>query len=286
MEALQTKETSRYWRHPCFPDLGLLQARFTQHRYDLHTHPTYVIALITAGCERIRIGRGNVLAPAGSVAIVNPEEWHDGERGADEGWAYRTFYPSVPMMTAIARELGQDRAPIFPRALIEDSYLATALAAAHEASTSPDAMQAELSLLLALRGLIIRYGAWVRRTEEIQRSGAQQRVAVYQGLIEHELGSRVNLQSLAGAARVTRFQVIRDFKNALGLTPSTYIRDRKLRRAGLLIEHGLPLADAAIAAGFADQSHLSRAFRAAHGITPGMFRRGGVRCAIGGRNEH
>ncbi|TIW43521.1 MAG: AraC family transcriptional regulator, partial [Mesorhizobium sp.] len=96
---MDATEIRKYWRHPCFPDLGLFKARFTQHRYELHTHPTYVIALITSGCERIRIGRHSVLAPAGAIAVVNPEEWHDGEQGADEGWAYRTFYPSVPLLT-------------------------------------------------------------------------------------------------------------------------------------------------------------------------------------------
>ncbi|TKB30522.1 MAG: AraC family transcriptional regulator, partial [Mesorhizobium sp.] len=71
----EAAETGKYWRHPCFPDLGLFEARFTRHRYELHTHPTYVIALITFGCERIRIGRQSVLAPAGAIAVVNPEEW-------------------------------------------------------------------------------------------------------------------------------------------------------------------------------------------------------------------
>ncbi|WP_352517643.1 hypothetical protein [Mesorhizobium sp. M0046] len=36
----EAAETGKYWRHPCFPDLGLFEARFTQHRYELHTHPT------------------------------------------------------------------------------------------------------------------------------------------------------------------------------------------------------------------------------------------------------
>jgi len=271
----QATETRKYWRHPCFPDLGLFKARFTQHRYALHTHPTYVIALITGGCERIRIGRHNVLAPAGTVAIVNPEEWHDGERGADEGWAYRTFYPSVRLMTTVAHELGKDRAPVFPRALIEDSDLARALAAAHEGSTSEDATKAEASLLAALRRLIVRHGDWSTRDEKIESSGSRRRFSLYGELIESQLGSKLNLQRLADAARVTRFQVIRDFKKAIGLTPATYIRDRRSRRARFLIEQGQGLADAAIAAGFADQSHLSRTFRDTHGMTPGMFRRGG-----------
>jgi AraC-like DNA-binding protein len=268
-------ETRKYWRHPCFPDLGLFKARFTQHRYELHTHPTYVIALITSGCERIRLGRHSVLAPAGTIAVVNPEEWHDGEQGADEGWAYRTFYPSVPLMTAVARELGGDGAPVFPRATIADSDLAAALAAAHEGSTSQDATQAEASLLVALRHLIVRHGGWGGRVEEVESSGTRRRFSLYEDLVENELGSQLDLQRLADAARVTRFQVIRDFKKAIGLTPAAYIRDRRLRLASSLIEQGLGLADAAIAAGFADQSHLSRTFRAMHGMTPGMFRRGG-----------
>ncbi|MER8972066.1 MULTISPECIES: AraC family transcriptional regulator [unclassified Mesorhizobium] len=271
----EAAETGKYWRHPCFPDLGLFEARFTQHRYDLHTHPTYVIALITSGCERIRIGRQSVLAPAGTIAVVNPEEWHDGERGADEGWAYRTFYPSVPLMSALADELGRDGAPVFSRATIEDSRLAAALTAAHQGSTSPDTMTAETSLLVALRRLIVRHGDSSGPAEEVDGSESQRRFSLYRDLVESELGSQLDLKRLAGAAGVTRFQVIRDFNKVIGLTPAAYIRDRRLRRASALIEQGFGLADAAITAGFADQSHFSRTFRAMHGMTPGMFRRAG-----------
>ncbi|MES0038465.1 helix-turn-helix domain-containing protein [Mesorhizobium sp. M0046] len=234
-----------------------------------------MIALITFGCERIRIGRQSVLAPAGAIAVVNPEDWHDGERGADEGWAYRTFYPSVPLMTALARELGRDGAPAFSRATIQDSGLAAALAAAHQGSTSPDTMTAETSLLVALRRLIVRHGDWNGRPEELESSSSRRRFSLYGDLVESELGSQLDLKRLAGAAGVTRFQVIRDFNKAIGLTPAAYIRDRRLRRASALIERGFGLADAAIAAGFADQSHLSRTFRAMRGMTPGMFRRAG-----------
>jgi AraC-like DNA-binding protein len=274
---VRATESGTYWRHPSFPDLGLFEARFRRHRYPLHTHPTYVIALITAGCERIRIGRREVLAPAGAIALVNPEEWHDGERGAEDGWAYRTFYPSVALMRSLARELGADRAPTFPSALVEDDELAHALAAAHEGSTSADATAAETSLLAAFRRLVVRHGDWGGRPEAIEWPGSRRRLKLYAELIESELGAPLDLARLAETARVTRFQVIRDFKKATGVTPAAYIRDRRLRRAGALIEQGHSLADAAVAAGFSDQSHLSRAFRATRGMTPGMFR-GGRRC--------
>jgi AraC-like DNA-binding protein len=269
------EERQAFWRHAAFRDLGLLAARFREHRYDRHTHEGYVIALITEGCERVRVGRREVLAPAGSVLVVNPEEWHDGEAGAEQGWAYRTFYPSVALLSDVAAELGQTQTPLFPQALLDDPELSRLLAAAHVESASPDATRAEASLLTALRRLILQHGDSDRPAEPLDRSGSQRRFSRYEAVIEDNLADELDLQALAAAAGVTRFQVIRDFKKLTGSTPAAFIRDRRLRRANRLILEGASLADAAFAAGFADQSHLSRAFRAVHGITPGMFRKAG-----------
>ncbi|QCI63090.1 AraC family transcriptional regulator [Phreatobacter stygius] len=269
------KETTEFWRHPRFRDLGLLKARFRQHRYDRHTHPTYVIALITGGCERVSVGRVNLVAPAGTVLVVNPEEWHDGEAGADDGWAYRTFYPSLQLMTEVAGELGQHGPPLFAREVIADAGLARALALAHQGSTAAAAASAETSMLTALRQLILRHGQGDGRPEPVESSGSRRRLALYQEVIERNLAADLDLQRLALAAGVTRFQVIRDFKKVAGLTPAAFIRDRRLRHANHLIEQGASLAQAAAEAGFADQSHLSRTFRAMHGMTPGMFRKAG-----------
>jgi AraC-like DNA-binding protein len=271
------QERSDFWRHPRFHDLGLMRARFTRHRYDLHTHPTYVVALITDGCERIRVGGHSVVAPAGTLAIVNPEQLHDGEAGAEGGWAYLTFYPSVSLLTEIARELGQDRAPQFGHSLVEDGDLARAIAVAHADSMAGDAVRAEASMLVALRRLILRHGDWTSRPVPIERSGSRRRLLLYADVIEGNLVSDLDLERLAQTAGVTRFQVIRDFKKEVGLTPAAFIRNRRLHRAGSLIEQGSALADAALAAGFSDQSHMSRTFRAVHGITPGMFQKAWLR---------
>lgn len=267
-------ETSEFWRHPRFGDLGLLKARFTRHRYDLHTHPTYVIALITGGCERIRIDNQTVVAPAGTVAIVNPEERHNGEAGAAGGWSYRTFYPSVALFTTIARELGQDRPPLFCQRIIEDTVLARALAVAHQSSAMADATRAETSMLVVVRHLMYRYGDWAGRPAPLDGSGSRRRFTLYEECIEGNLETALTLQRLADTAGVTRFQVIRDFKTAVGFTPAAFIRDRRVRRSARLIEQGRSLADAAAAAGFADQSHLCRTFRATRGMTPGTYQKG------------
>lgn len=260
---------TQYWRHPGLHDLCLLKARFTRHRYELHTHPTYVVALITGGCERLRIGSRQTAAAAGSVLIVHPEECHDGEAGADVGWSYRTLYPTVPLMTNIARELGRAGPPVFGAPVIDDPLAARLIANAHVIAETDDGEAAGACMLAALRYLILHHADASRGAEPIERSGARRRFAMYVAAMEPAM----ELQRLADVAGVTRFQVIRDFKHVTGLTPGAWLRNRRLRLASQMIEQGATVADAAFATGFADQSHLSRSFRSIHGITPAMFRR-------------
>ena len=46
---------------------------------------------------------------------------------------------------------------------------------------------------------------------------------------------------------------------------------RQLDRARWAMRDGLALAEAALAAGFADQSHMSRLFKRAYGLTPAKW---------------
>ena len=52
-----------------------------------------------------------------------------------------------------------------------------------------------------------------------------------------------------------------------------YVEQLRVQRARQLIEGGTPIATAAVAAGFSDQSHLTRRFKRTLGITPGVFAR-------------
>lgn len=81
------------------------------------------------------------------------------------------------------------------------------------------------------------------------------------------------LGALAARVGVHRVHLAREFRDHFGLTVGDYVRRRRLVRARLLVaETDLPLSTAAADAGFADQAHLTRAFRAAFGTTPGRYR--------------
>lgn len=78
---------------------------------------------------------------------------------------------------------------------------------------------------------------------------------------------RVTLDGLASIGQCSKMHVLRLFKVGVGMTPHGYLTQVRLEQARRMIAAGLPLADAALSAGFADQSHLTRNFRRRYGLT-------------------
>lgn len=81
-----------------------------------------------------------------------------------------------------------------------------------------------------------------------------------------------DLSSLADQAGVHRVHLSRSFSRRFGLPPSRYRLRCRLGRAIADMMGGTRLADAALAAGFADQSHFTRAVRAETGLPPTHLR--------------
>jgi AraC family transcriptional regulator len=91
------------------------------------------------------------------------------------------------------------------------------------------------------------------------------------------LSSRIRVGDLALKAGLSRYHFARAFRERLGLAPSQYVRRARVERAKHLLScGGESLAGVAHACGFADQSHLTREFRAVVGATPRRFRLAGA----------
>ena len=76
------------------------------------------------------------------------------------------------------------------------------------------------------------------------------------------------LEKITGTGR---FTLARHFRRAFGTSPDRYRTRRRLDLARAAIENGIPLAQAAADAGFADQSHMTRQFGQAYGLTPARW---------------
>jgi AraC-like DNA-binding protein len=90
-------------------------------------------------------------------------------------------------------------------------------------------------------------------------------------LLDAGFRNGVTSAELEAATGLTRYVLARHFRLCLGTSPYRYLLMRRLDRARALIRRGAPLAEAAYASGFADQSHMTRHFKKAYGISPGRW---------------
>ena len=89
------------------------------------------------------------------------------------------------------------------------------------------------------------------------------------------LFERVTLDELAAVAGVHRAHLVRSFRARYGVSIGVYVRRERIRWAARALRHSdAPLAEIALRAGFADQSHFTRTFVKHMGVSPGRYRRG------------
>jgi AraC-like DNA-binding protein len=272
LSPLSPGESARYFGAARFPALDCLSARFTTHAYPPHTHDTYVIGTIEAGCEIWHARGVRHHATAGDIVFNHPLDIHDGLPG-EGGYAYRMTYPSVELITEIARDVtGRDAVgtPFFHAATMRDPETAAAFSAAHRAvEAAVDGLAGEEALTRAYALCLVRHANLAQR--RLGREGGP--VTRVRDAIEARHGEDLRLDDLARLAGLSRHHLIRAFAAETGITPHAYLIDVRVRRAREAIRAGRPIADVAHATGFADQAHLTRAFKARVGVSPGAYRR-------------
>ncbi|OCP07573.1 MULTISPECIES: AraC family transcriptional regulator [unclassified Ensifer] len=241
----------------------------TRHSFARHTHDQFGIGLIYRGAQKSLSGRGMVEAGAGDMITVNPGEVHDGAPIGDTGRAWRMLYLDPSVISAAAEDISQGRstaaeftAPAFHDAEAANQF--RALFAAITATTTPDEAIRREERLLTLLGSLLATG-------KAQRSESPAAVASAKTMIDDDPTAAITLADLAAEAKLSRFQLVRNFARDVGLTPHAYIVQRRIDLARDLIGKGTPLAEAAIAAGFADQSHMTRVFVSKYGLSPGAY---------------
>jgi AraC-like DNA-binding protein len=234
-----------------------------------HAHDQFGIGVLAFGGHRTWSPNGIVEADAGAVLTINPGEMHDGSPVDRQlrGWRMLYFDPAL-----VAGEIGarqgdgleivrpalRDRAL---RARLDDLF--AQVTAAH-----PDSLALEEAMLRTLMLVFGRYGA--QPSPPI--AGASPSVAKALRRLDEAPEAAVSLGDLAALSGVSRFQLLRGFARQVGTTPHAYLLQRRVRAAQRLLTAGRTPAEAAAESGFADQSHMTRAFVRQLGVTPARYR--------------
>lgn len=70
---------------------------------------------------------------------------------------------------------------------------------------------------------------------------------------------------------MNKYSLLRAFTKYRGITPYRYLQTVRVNYAKELLSRGVKPVDAAVSAGFSDQSHLSHFFSEFIGLTPGQY---------------
>jgi len=103
-----------------------------------------------------------------------------------------------------------------------------------------------------------------------KRSLAMERTLIFLG--KHYI-QPVHLRHLAEIARVSESYLVRLFTATLGISPHRYQLLLRLSHAMTMLRQGHRITEIAQRVGFADHSHLDRAFRTLTGLTPSQYQR-------------
>ena len=151
------------------------------------------------------------------------------------------------------------------------------LAIHHLRHGPPDRLYAEgLAIAMTARAMQLLD----ERARHVPTRGTDARIARAIDYAEANLDRSIGVAELASVAGMSPSWFQSSFRAVVGQPVHAYVTERRLERARRVLTDPTPsgrarsIAQIAHACGFADASHLGRAFKRRHGITPGRMREG------------
>lgn len=227
-----------------------------------HTHAEAHYVLLMEGTY-VSIANGAPDICRGSALIYNPPGTVHRDRFRSHTGQFFTITVSAPMLCRYANAFAFPNEPLLlgTRALALAQNIAQRCR--HQEHKIPLVVESLCTELLGWTTVEFRsaYGdtpAWLLRARE---------------LLHDDSGADLTLADIARITGVHPVHLIRAFRRRFHCTPGDYLRRCRLDKAAArLLESRETLAEIAIACGFFDQAHFSRAFKRAYGVPPRRYR--------------
>ena len=231
------------------PGLQLMRASFHTRTFPRHSHEGYGVGVIEQGALGFYYRGENVVAPAGRINTVNPDEVHTGQAATESGWTYRMFYFSADFLQHMTQAVCErpTSLPFFTQGVIEDPDLAGLIRQVHGQldDIRVARLERETMLLEMFARLLVRH---TYEPPTVVRAGREEapirRVIDY---LDAHFGEDLAVDTLAAIACLSPYHFIRVFTRQTGLTPHAWLMQLRARKAKELLALGLPIADAAAA---------------------------------------
>ena len=253
------------------PELGVEACLFQgiDQGFPEHFHTYYVIGTMDRGSREVTIAGETRRRAPGELVFFQPGEPHACRPVGEERLDWRGLHvPQEVMERAAEAVTGRRFAPHFTPPVLPGSELTSLFREVWElaAGEQGELRRGEAFLLLVGR-LLERCGGCPRPPEEVRPE-----VRAVCDYLEAHCDRRITLEQLSALAGLSKYHLLRCFTRQKGITPYRYLETVRVNRARALLEQGAAPLDAALRAGFADQSHFNHFFKILTGLTPSQYR--------------
>ncbi len=234
----------------------------------LHTHPCAEVFFVTGGRGVLCLRDRRVPVSTNDIILINADVPHTEDSTPDAPLEY------LVMGVAGLRAAEDDPGYAILRAGAGASYfrffLATLL---QEAETRrpgyPIICQDLLEILLVY---LDRYSGSASHTAAASHRVSRE-CALVRRYIEKHYKENLTLEDLARVAHVSRFYLSHAFSREYGISPISYLLERRIRESlHLLSETRLSLTEISEMLGFSSPSYFSQSFKRSQGIPPLAYR--------------
>jgi len=229
-----------------------------------HAHPDSSLILVLSGRYEERIRGRSDLAESGSLLVYAPEEPH-AQRFGSAAVRKLVLTPTPEALGRLGEAVPVAQAPALrSRALAELGQRMV-----RELQTDDDFSS------LVLCGLSHELIGLSAREQAVRHGALPRKLRLAMAFIREQSQEAFALEAIAAAVACDAGELARTFRAHLGTTPGDYHRRMRVEHAAALLEASSrhSLADVAMICGFSDQPHMTRAFKAQLGVTPGQYRR-------------
>lgn len=249
------------------PGLELVCASGLTQAFRPHRHDCYVVGITGCGVQSFAYRGSQHHATQGEAFVIHPDEQHDGRPGTEDGYGYRAAYIDP---TLISDALDVPVVPFVKEAVGSNPMLVRVLKDLFAISDSDDS---SIMLASCMTDIADVFKAMSDGPKQRQRFVDRRLAGSVRSTLTERAVSGVTMAELEAEHGSDRFTITRQFRRCFGISPQRYIVQRRVEHARELIEGGCDLSDTAQAAGFSDQSHMTRHFVRTLGVTPGQWKR-------------
>ena len=253
------------------PELGVEACLFQgiDQGFPEHFHTYYVIGTMDRGSREVTIAGETLRLAPGELVFFQPGEPHACRPVGEERLDWRGLHvPQEVMERAAEAVTGRRFAPQCTPPVLPGRELTSLFREVWElAAGEQGELRREEAFLLLVGRLLERCGGCPRPPEEVRPE-----VRAVCDYLEAHCDRRITLEQLSALAGLSKYHLLRCFTRQKGITPYRYLETVRVNRARALLEQGAAPLDAALRAGFADQSHFNHFFKILTGLTPSQYR--------------